>query len=68
MNVWVVDLGVRRELLDALEPSMRMRCPNCKTGLVPDALVVNKELRRTVEAYLRSGADSVIVSYLDVKS
>lgn len=33
---------------------MHLKCPKCKVGLKPDALVVNKELRELVEEHLRN--------------
>lgn len=40
---------MRRELL---EGDAEMQCPNCHKELGPDALIVNKEIRKDVDSYL----------------
>jgi hypothetical protein len=47
-------VGVRRELLGEIDPATRMNCPNCKSILYPDSLIVNKDIRRKVEDHLRT--------------
>jgi aspartate/tyrosine/aromatic aminotransferase len=31
-----------------------MNCPNCKSTLYPDSLIVNKDIRRKVEDHMRT--------------
>ncbi|KAL3900065.1 MAG: hypothetical protein SGCHY_001593 [Lobulomycetales sp.] len=51
---------IRTSLLDNPDLTLRFRCPVCKMDQFPDSLVVAREIRAEVEAFVRDAAASSV--------